>query len=633
MQFDLIRSLQGPAQDQTIAGYTGGTTTIDRQTTFVTLPHVHETKFGGHFQTHVCLFGDHHLGLWIGIFYVVVKSAKHSAAGRNLHWNLPLQEVTRLSHISSETKGDLRPLNMGKFSIRRHKRELSDSATIITVEPSMSPSQRSLYGSIISNRPRNRLQKPQHDPPSPPGENRDAPNDTTKRPQRKLLKKFRLPHHQRTRSSEERTGMAPPEQKPLSSSLPTSPDRVVGLSGRRYANRNWSDNDIRPPSRFLYASPRGSVGSSADILLTPIRGSTAISDEDFVFLPGHDQDEIMHLQSERAESPGPTIQTQPTRPDSELHLHPVLLEPIVIEPTYTPHREPLPCSEYSPFPLKLEPLPVPEPEPEPEEPLTPMSPSPTSETQTITNAVVEVSSKESDEIPAVLLAAQAQAAIRESPSLVTQVITPTPSREPKISFQEATPYCPATKSPSPLDKPLTIVTKLPSQRNIIPFPSDLESARTPTLPQIPVPTIIVKPSEPYSSAGIGLNLTSHVFSRGARNGFVYGVKIRFPHALLMAILFGRGDWSQRARAIFKATKQHATNLAKFVTIYKTLLLIQRRANGGKEKGLDSFLAGLIGGYVVFGDRTAINEQIVLYVCSRVVASFIPRAFPSPPTRS
>ena len=118
--------------------------------------------------------------------------------------------------------------------------------------------------------------------------------------------------------------------------------------------------------------------------------------------------------------------------------------------------------------------------------------------------------------------------------------------------------------------------------------------------------------------------------KGARNGFVYGVKVRFPHALIMAILFGRGDWSQRARMIFKATKQHATNLAKFVTIYKALLLVQKRANGGKEKGADSFLAGLIGGYLVFGDRTAVNEQIVLYVCSRVVASFIPRAFPPPP---
>ncbi|KAI0786049.1 peroxisomal membrane protein 4 [Abortiporus biennis] len=113
--------------------------------------------------------------------------------------------------------------------------------------------------------------------------------------------------------------------------------------------------------------------------------------------------------------------------------------------------------------------------------------------------------------------------------------------------------------------------------------------------------------------------------KGARNGLVYGVKVRFPHALIMAILFGRGDWPSRLRQIFKATKQHAFNLAKFVTLYKTLLVVQKKVNGGKERSADTFIAGLIGGYVVFGDRNAINEQIVLYVCSRVVASFIPRA--------
>jgi len=113
--------------------------------------------------------------------------------------------------------------------------------------------------------------------------------------------------------------------------------------------------------------------------------------------------------------------------------------------------------------------------------------------------------------------------------------------------------------------------------------------------------------------------------KGARNGLVYGVKIRFPHALLMSILFGRGDWTTRMRKIISLTTQHALALAKFVSLYKTLLLAQKRLNGGKEHSIDTFFAGLVGGYVVFGDRTAINEQIVLYVCSRVVASFIPRA--------
>jgi peroxisomal membrane protein 4 len=61
--------------------------------------------------------------------------------------------------------------------------------------------------------------------------------------------------------------------------------------------------------------------------------------------------------------------------------------------------------------------------------------------------------------------------------------------------------------------------------------------------------------------------------------------------------------------IFRATKQHSFNLAKFVTIYKTLLLVQRKANGGKERNLDTFIAGLLGGYFVFGDRNAVNEQV------------------------
>jgi len=116
--------------------------------------------------------------------------------------------------------------------------------------------------------------------------------------------------------------------------------------------------------------------------------------------------------------------------------------------------------------------------------------------------------------------------------------------------------------------------------------------------------------------------------KGARNGLVYGAKIRFPHALVMAILFGRGDWKSRIQTIFRATKTHALNLAKYVTLYKTLMMIQKKTNDGKERRFDPFFAGLVGGYMVFGERNAINEQIVLYIVSRVVATIIPRAIPS-----
>ena len=30
--------------------------------------------------------------------------------------------------------------------------------------------------------------------------------------------------------------------------------------------------------------------------------------------------------------------------------------------------------------------------------------------------------------------------------------------------------------------------------------------------------------------------------KGARNGIVYGVTILFPHALIMSVLFGKGEW-------------------------------------------------------------------------------------------
>lgn len=39
------------------------------------------------------------------------------------------------------------------------------------------------------------------------------------------------------------------------------------------------------------------------------------------------------------------------------------------------------------------------------------------------------------------------------------------------------------------------------------------------------------------------------------------------------------------------------------------MLLQKKANGGKERKYDTFIAGLLGGYIVFGERNAINEQV------------------------
>lgn len=58
-------------------------------------------------------------------------------------------------------------------------------------------------------------------------------------------------------------------------------------------------------------------------------------------------------------------------------------------------------------------------------------------------------------------------------------------------------------------------------------------------------------------------------------------------------------------------------MASFVTIYKSLLYCQKVIKG-KEDSIDSFIAGAIGGYFIFGNDTPVNHQIVLYLLSRIM---------------
>jgi peroxisomal membrane protein 4 len=72
--------------------------------------------------------------------------------------------------------------------------------------------------------------------------------------------------------------------------------------------------------------------------------------------------------------------------------------------------------------------------------------------------------------------------------------------------------------------------------------------------------------------------------KGARNGAVYGAKVRFPHALVMVFLFRSGSFRQKVDLVFKATRTHASNLAKFATIYKMACYVLKHygATPGKE---------------------------------------------------
>jgi len=124
-----------------------------------------------------------------------------------------------------------------------------------------------------------------------------------------------------------------------------------------------------------------------------------------------------------------------------------------------------------------------------------------------------------------------------------------------------------------------------------------------------------------------------ILLKSIRNGAVYGTKVRFPHALVMVFLFRSGTFREKLWLTFKATRQHAMNLAKFAFLYKSGCLVLKNANGGKEESVHSFLAGLFGGYWVFGHgkgaSSSVNQQIVIYVFARVVLAMAKLAVQPP----
>lgn len=113
--------------------------------------------------------------------------------------------------------------------------------------------------------------------------------------------------------------------------------------------------------------------------------------------------------------------------------------------------------------------------------------------------------------------------------------------------------------------------------------------------------------------------------RSARNGIVYGGKIRFSHALVINLLYRSGPLKPRFQQVLMATKDHAKVLAVFAIIYKSLVNLLRKDQfiGSDQLGLIKFLGGALGGWIVYSQHfnyfhPGITHQVTLYCFSRVV---------------
>jgi hypothetical protein len=88
----------------------------------------------------------------------------------------------------------------------------------------------------------------------------------------------------------------------------------------------------------------------------------------------------------------------------------------------------------------------------------------------------------------------------------------------------------------------------------------------------------------------------------------------------MIFLFRSGTVREKLALILRATRTHAQNLAKYATVYKLTMLALKHMGSqpGKEGVYDTFMAGLLGGYLVFGRRSrrghisSVSKQIVVF---------------------
>ena len=70
-----------------------------------------------------------------------------------------------------------------------------------------------------------------------------------------------------------------------------------------------------------------------------------------------------------------------------------------------------------------------------------------------------------------------------------------------------------------------------------------------------------------------LTIMEDIFTilRGFRNGFIYGIRIRLPHAFVMTLLFykDRTKIKEMAKIIFNKTKQHSSKVIS-ILIYSDI---------------------------------------------------------------
>ncbi|RNF15180.1 putative peroxisomal membrane protein 4 [Trypanosoma cruzi] len=109
--------------------------------------------------------------------------------------------------------------------------------------------------------------------------------------------------------------------------------------------------------------------------------------------------------------------------------------------------------------------------------------------------------------------------------------------------------------------------------------------------------------------------------KGFRNGFVYGARIRAPHALVLNLVWTNAPYRVMARKIYQVTKRHSMALGCTSLTFSLLRAFLRKLHGG-PRNWHSALAGFLVGVIFWGEQNPVTVQMSMYMLSRILSALL-----------
>ncbi|KEG12695.1 peroxisomal membrane protein 4 [Trypanosoma grayi] len=109
--------------------------------------------------------------------------------------------------------------------------------------------------------------------------------------------------------------------------------------------------------------------------------------------------------------------------------------------------------------------------------------------------------------------------------------------------------------------------------------------------------------------------------KGFRNGFVYGARIRAPHALVLNLVWSNAPYRVMARRIYEATKRHSLSLGATGCVISLVRSLLSWLQGGPQVW-HSALAGFLVGVLFWGESNPVTVQMSMYILSRILSAML-----------